>query len=165
MGLSVTYGLVQAHGGDIFYETRTGKGTTFTISLPTSRKSESIKILIVDDDPTIRKMLIDVLTLRQQKTYLIEEASNGIEASIKLGTYRPDLLILDLFMPEMDGLEVCRIIKNEPELCDMKVIISTGYPDHGKLDEMARMGFTNVVSKPFDLPEFVKRVEQTLAEK
>ena len=47
----------------------------------------------------------------------------------------------------------------------MKVIISTGYPDHGKLDEMARMGFTNVVSKPFDLPEFVKRVEQTLAEK
>ena len=165
LGLSVTYGLVQAHGGDIFYETRTGKGTTFTISLPTSRKSESIKILIVDDDPTIRKMLIDVLTLRQQKTYLIEEASNGIEASIKLGTYRPDLLILDLFMPEMDGLEVCRIIKNEPELCDMKVIISTGYPDHGKLDEMARMGFTNVVSKPFDLPEFVKRVEQTLAEK
>jgi CheY-like chemotaxis protein len=66
-------------------------------------------------------------------------------------------------MPEMDGLEVCRIIKNEPELSNMQVIISTGYPDHTKLDEMAKMGFTNVISKPFDLMDFVKKVEDILA--
>jgi signal transduction histidine kinase/ActR/RegA family two-component response regulator len=164
LGLSVTYGLVQAHGGDIFFETRKGKGTTFTISMPTLRKHEAAKILIVDDDRTIREMLIEALTLDQQKSYLIEEATNGIEASIKLGTYRPDLLILDLFMPEMDGLEVCRIIKNEPELSNMKVIISTGYPDHAKLNEMAKLGFTNVIHKPFNLSEFVKKVERILAE-
>jgi len=163
LGLSVTYGLVQAHGGDISFETRKAKGTTFTISMPTLLKREAAKILIVDDDRTIREMLIEALTLHQRKSYLIEEASNGIEASIKLGTYRPDLLILDLFMPEMDGLEVCRIIRNEPELSDMKVIISTGYPDHAKLNEMARLGFTNVIFKPFDLPEFVKKVESILA--
>ena len=163
LGLSVTYGLVQTHGGDISFETRQGKGTTFTISMPTLLKSEVAKILIVDDDQTIREMLIEALTLDQQKSYLIEEASNGIEASIKLGTYRPDLLILDLFMPEMDGLEVCRIIRNEPELSDMKVIISTGYPDHVKLNEMARLGFTNVIYKPFNLPEFVTKVESILA--
>jgi DNA-binding NtrC family response regulator len=45
----------------------------------------------------------------------------------------------------------------------MKVIISTGYPDHAKLNEMARLGFTNVISKPFDLLEFVKKVESILA--
>jgi signal transduction histidine kinase len=163
LGLSVTYGLVQAHGGDISFETRKGKGTTFTISMPTLLKREVAKILIVDDDQTIRQMLIEALTLDQQKSYLIEEATNGIEASIKLGTYRPDLLILDLFMPEMDGLEVCRIIRNEPELSDMKVIISTGYPDHAKLDEMAKLGFTNVILKPFNLPEFVTKVESILA--
>ena len=163
LGLSVTYGLVQAHGGDISFETRQGKGTTFTISMPTLLKREAAKILIVDDDQTIREMLIEALTLDQQKSYLIEEATNGIEASIKLGTYRPDLLILDLFMPEMDGLEVCRIIRNEPELSDMKVIISTGYPDHAKLNEMARLGFTNVILKPFNLPEFVTKVERILA--
>ena len=66
-------------------------------------------------------------------------------------------------MPEMDGLEVCRIIKNEAELSDMKVIISTGYPRHPKLDEMAKMGFDNVIYKPFDLLEFVKKVETILA--
>ena len=163
LGLSVTYGLVQAHGGDISFETRKGKGTTFKISMPTLLKREVAKILIVDDDPTIRQMLIEALTMDQQKSYLIEEATNGIEASIKLGTYRPDLLILDLFMPEMDGLEVCRIIRNEPELSDMKVIISTGYPEHAKLNEMARLGFTNVILKPFNLPEFVTKVESILA--
>ena len=163
LGLSVTYGLVQAHGGDITFESHKGKGTTFTISLPTARKREAAKILIVDDDQTIREMLIEALTLNREQLYLIEEASNGIEASIKLGTYRPDLLILDIFMPEMDGLEVCRIIRNEPELSDMKVIISTGYPDHAKLAEMAGLGFTNVIYKPFDLLEFVKKVDSILA--
>lgn len=163
LGLSVTYGLVQAHGGDISFETRKGKGTTFTISMPTLLKREGAKILIVDDDQTIREMLIEALTLDQQKPYLIEEAANGIEASIKLGTYRPDLLILDIFMPEMDGLEVCRIIRNEPELSNMKVIVSTGYPDHAKLNEMANLGFTDVIFKPFNLPEFVKKVEHILA--
>jgi CheY-like chemotaxis protein len=162
LGLSVTYGLVQAHGGDITFDTRQGKGTTFTIALPTVRKGESAKILIVDDDQTIRAMLTEALTLIQSRTFLIEEASNGIEASIKLGTYRPDLLILDIFMPEMDGLEVCRIIKNEPELSNMKVLISTGYPEHTKLDFIAKLGFDNVIYKPFDLAEFVKRVEMIL---
>jgi signal transduction histidine kinase len=163
LGLSVTYGLVQAHGGDIFFKTRKGKGTTFTVSLPTLLKRKAIKILIVDDDAAIREMLIEALTLNRDRPYLIEEAANGIEATIKLGTYRPDLLILDLFMPEMDGLEVCRIIKNEVELSDMQVIVSTGYPDHTKLEEMAKLGFTNVISKPFDLMEFVKRVEDIMA--
>ncbi len=163
LGLSVTYGLVQAHAGDISFETQEGDGTTFTVLFPILLKREAIKILIVDDNQTIREMLIEALTLNRDQPYLIEEAANGIEATIKLGTYRPDLLVLDIFMPEMDGLEVCRIIKNEPELSDMQVIISTGYPEHPKLDEMAKMGFSNVICKPFDLLAFVKKVEAILA--
>ncbi len=163
LGLSVTYGLVQAHSGDITFDTQQATGTTFTISLPTLIKAETAKILIVDDDHTIRSMLTEALALKRHRPYLIEEATNGIEASIKLGTFRPHLLILDIFMPEMDGLEVCRIIKNEPELSDMKVLISTGYPDHTKLDTIAKLGFENVIYKPFDLAEFVQRVETILA--
>jgi signal transduction histidine kinase/ActR/RegA family two-component response regulator len=162
LGLSVTYSLVQAHGGEIFFDTQEGKGTTFTVSLPTILKREAAKILIVDDDHAIRKMLIEALSLDRKHPYLFEEAANGIEASIKLGTYRPDLLILDIFMPEMDGLEVCRTIKNEPELFDMKVIITTGYPDHTKLDEVSELGFKHVIYKPFDLLEFVKTVATIL---
>jgi CheY-like chemotaxis protein len=92
----------------------------------------------------------------------VDEASNGIEACIRLGTYHPDLLIVDIFMPEMDGLEVCRTIKAEPELSDMKVIVTTGFPDHPKLKEVMELGFTNIHYKPFDVSHFVEVVDNTL---
>jgi signal transduction histidine kinase len=163
LGLSVTYTLVKAHQGEVVFDTRAGQGTSFTVYLPTLLKREAARVLIVDDDSSIRKLLIEALTFDHQ--YLVEEASNGIEASIKLGTYRPDLLILDIFMPEMDGLEVCRSIRSEPKLSDMKVIITTGYPDHPKLDEVAELGFNHIFSKPFDLLDFVKDIETILAQK
>jgi len=163
LGLSVTYSLVKAHDGEIEFETGRDRGTSFNVYLPTLLKRQAAKILVVDDDDAIRQILIEALTMDRQ--YLVEEASNGIEASIKLGTYRPDLLILDIFMPEMDGLEVCRNIRSEPELSDLKVIITTGHPDHPKLDEVVKLGFTNILSKPFDLINFVKDIEMILGER
>jgi len=160
LGLSVTYSLVKANDGVIDFETSRGRGTSFNVYLPTLLKRRAAKILVVDDDDAIRQILIEALTMDRQ--YLVEEASNGIEASIKLGTYRPDLLILDIFMPEMDGLEVCRNICSEPELSNLKVIITTGHPDHPKIDEVVKLGFTNILSKPFDLLNLVKDVETIL---
>ena len=163
LGLSVSYSLVKSHEGEIIFDSRPGAGTSFTIYLPSVLKGQASKILVVDDDNAIRQMLIEALTMDHQ--YLVEEASNGIEASIKLGTYRPDLLILDIFMPEMDGLELCRIISSEPELSEMKVIVTTGYPEHPKLDEIIALGYTNIFSKPFDLLNFVQAVGKILGEK
>ena len=160
LGLSVTYSLVKANDGVIDFETSRDRGTSFNVYLPTLLKRRAAKILVVDDDDAIRQILIEALTMDRQ--YLVEEASNGIEASIKLGTYRPDLLILDIFMPEMDGLEVCRNICSEPELSNLKVIITTGHPDHPKLDEVVKLGFTNILSKPFDLLNLVKDIETIL---
>lgn len=162
LGLSVSYSLVKAHEGEIFFETTPGQGTAFTVHLPSVLKGQAPKILVVDDDNAIRQMLIEALTM--DRLYLVEEAANGIEASIKLGTYRPDLLILDIFMPEMDGLEVCRTISNEPELSEMKVIITTGYPEHPKLDEVVALGYTNIFSKPFDLLNFIEAIDKILGD-
>ena len=162
LGLSVSYSLVKAHKGEIVFDTTPGEGTTFTVYLPSGLIGQAPKVLVVDDDNGIRQMLIEALTMNHQ--YLVEEASNGIEASIKLGTYRPDLLVLDIFMPEMDGLEVCRIISSEPELADMRVIITTGYPQHPKLDEVVALGYTNIFSKPFDLLNFIQAIEKILSD-
>jgi signal transduction histidine kinase/ActR/RegA family two-component response regulator len=162
LGLSVSYSLVKAHEGEIFFETTPGEGTTFTVQLPSVLRGQAPKILVVDDDNAIRQMLIEALTM--DRLYLVEEAANGIEASIKLGTYRPDLLILDIFMPEMDGLEVCRTISNEPELSEMKVIITTGYPEHPKLDEVVALGYTYIFPKPFDLLNFIEAIDKILGE-
>ncbi|MCU0561035.1 MAG: ATP-binding protein [Desulfobacterales bacterium] len=163
LGLSVSYGIVKAHGGEIFFETQPGEGTTFTILLPTLLKRHAAKILVVDDDRMVRQVMVEALSL--SRCYLVEEAANGIEASIRLGTYRPDLLILDVFMPEMDGLEVCRSIRTEPELAGMNVIITTGYPGHPKLDELADLGFTHVLAKPFNIPELLHTVSTLLGDR
>ncbi|MCK4790856.1 MAG: response regulator [Desulfobacteraceae bacterium] len=160
LGLSITHNLVKAHDGEITFRSKKGKGTTFTVSFPTMLEEKRPRILVVDDDKRIRDIMTEVLTT--DRPYLLDEASNGVEACIKLGTYRPDLLILDIFMPKMDGLEVCRTIKREPELSGTKVIITTGFPDHPKLKEVAKLGFANIYSKPVKLQDFLKAVDSIL---
>ena len=128
LGLSVTYSLVKAHDGKIDFETSRDRGTSFNVYLPTLLKNRAAKILVVDDDDAIRELLIEALTMDQK--YLVKEASNGTEALIKLGTYRPDLLILDIFMPEMDGLTLLdQMLAQEPEI---RIIMMTG---HGGVEE------------------------------
>jgi PAS domain S-box-containing protein len=159
LGLSVTYNLVQVHDGKIGFRSEKGKGTTFTVLFPT-RSKKPAKILVVDDDKTIRSTLAHALT--RSSPYEVEKASNGIDALIKLATYRPDLLILDILMPEMDGAEVCRSIRKEPKLAGMKVLIITGYPSEPKLKDVVQMGFSNIMVKPFDLQTFVDKVDDIL---
>ncbi len=118
------------------------------------------RILVVDDDKMFREMLVNVLSLSAK--YFVEEAANGIEATVRLGTHRPDLLVLDIFMPEMDGLELCRIIKNDPELACLQVIVITGFPEHPNVKQLSEMGFTNIFNKPFELSLFIQTVDRLL---
>ena len=161
LGLSITYNLVKAHEGEIHFKSQKGKRTTFKVFFPTILKEKAAKILVVDDDKSIRDLLADALT--RDQTYHIEEAVNGVEACVKLGTYRPDLLILDILMPEMDGLEVCRTIEREPELSGMKVILLTGFPSDPRVKKVAEMGFTNIYAKPVKLGDLVKEVGSVLS--
>ena len=160
LGLSVTYNLVKAHHGDIYFQTKSGKGTTFTVVLPTVPASRPTKIMVVDDDSDFRGMIIRLLN--RSANCVIEDFANGAEALIRMGSHPPDLLILDMFMPEMDGLGVCRAIKNELGLDMMKVIIITGFPDHPNLYEAARMGFSQILTKPLVIEEFIHTVKENL---
>jgi len=162
LGLSVSYSLLKAHDGDITFESQSGSGTTFSIYFPTVDHGRKAKILVVDDDPAIRRLLTRAFSV--QRAYLVDQAANGVEACIKLGTYHPALLILDVFMPDMDGVEVCRAITNDPELADVKVIVTTGFPEHPKLAEVSRLGFGNIIGKPFKMPEFIKFVDNILTQ-
>jgi CheY-like chemotaxis protein len=92
------------------------------------------------------------------RDFVLEEAGTGVEACVMLGTYRPDLLLLDLFMPEMDGLEVVRTIKKNPELSGIKVVLLTGYPDDVRVRQAVELGVLGVLGKPFDLEELVAMV-------
>ncbi len=161
LGLSVTYSLVKAHEGEITCHSEEGRGTKFIVTLPLSPGKKPLKILIADDDSGLQKLLYQALS--KAGNYRIEKAFNGIQALIKLGTYLPDLLILDLFMPQMNGLDVCRTIIKEKKLSKMKVMIITGLPNSNELAEIKKIGFMNVYTKPFNISRFVKAVEEILA--
>jgi PAS domain S-box-containing protein len=160
LGLSVTYNLVKAHQGDIYFSTRTGQGTSFSVVLPTRVNRRPKKIMVVDDDQTFRLMLTEGLTRRTDS--IVEGYANGAEALIRLGSNPPDLLILDMFMPQIDGLGVCRAIKNELGLQLTQVIIVTGFPAHPNLTEASRMGFSKIFIKPLTLEEFIGSVKESL---
>jgi signal transduction histidine kinase/ActR/RegA family two-component response regulator len=163
LGLSVTYNLVKAHKGDIFFKTRAGEGTRFSVVLPTDLKRKRYKVMVVDDDADFRKLIMRAVT--RVVNCVVEDFSNGAEALIRMGSHPPDLLILDMFMPEMDGLGVCRAIKNELGLEQMKIIIVTGFPDHPNLYAAARMGFNQILTKPLTVEYFNKMVREALDEK
>jgi len=162
LGLSVSYSLVKAHDGEIRFDSRTGHGTTFRLYFPTIDTGRRAKILVVDDDPSIRRLLNRALTRR--RSYLVEEAVNGIEACIKLGTYRPEVLVLDVFMPDMDGVEVCRAIRKDAELAALHVIVTTGHPQAPKLGEVRQLGFNNILAKPFDIADFMELIDGILTD-
>ena len=162
LGLSITYNLVNAHNGEITFETTKGKGTTFKISLPLNPKKKLPKILIVDDEKPIRDALKNLFDT--ERHYQVEEAANGTEACVKLGTFRPTSLSSILQMPELDGLEVCTVIKKEPDLAKMKVILLTGFPEHPKAKQVAAIGFTNIYAKPYCSDVLMRVVDQLLKE-
>lgn len=100
-------------------------------STPDTGSGKLPAILVVEDD-------IDLLKILQKKLrdaypdIQIEVANNGVSALIKLGQIRPDLLILDIVMPEMDGLEVIRRIKLDPDLAGIKIIAISGHAEKEK---------------------------------
>ncbi|MEW6586996.1 MAG: ATP-binding protein [Nitrospirota bacterium] len=160
LGLSVCSNIVKAHHGTIEVRSREGKGSVFRVFLPVSAKREPVRILVVDDDEILRKSMVGILEANED--YLVQEASNGAEAFLLMGHRLPDLLILDILMPDMDGVEVCRLLKEREELSKIKVIVVTGLPDSPKGKRVAGMGFKNIMSKPFKPMNFISTVTTTL---
>ncbi len=156
LGLAVTRNIIERHHGTITVATRENQGTVFTLSFPAIRPVEHKKILIVDDDPKSRKILRAFL--EGNPIYKIREAQSGTEACILLGSERPDILFLDLMMPDMNGLEVCRVIKRESTLADIRVIIVTGNIGSPLIKEIRELGYSEVMAKPVRKAELEKQL-------
>ena len=161
LGLSIVSNIVKEHSGEITVRSRPGEGAVFTVTLPIRTAVPQTKILVADDDAAMRKIMSRILG--RNRLYNLRTASNGMEACLKLSTYRPRLLLLDINMPEMDGREVCAWIQTEPSLSSMRVIIVTGHPDSPKLDEIRALGFAHVLAKPFTPVELEELVRTVLA--
>ena len=116
-------------------------------------------ILIVDDDPAVRKVLSKSFFNLKYRT---EVAEDGFEAGIKLMQFKPDLIILDLMMPEMDGFEVCRKIKTDPAISHIKILVLTGYGTEENRERVIKAGADDFLVKPVEIDVLVRHIGELL---
>jgi CheY-like chemotaxis protein len=112
-------------------------------------------VLVVDDEQAIREFLDDILT---GEGYQVSTASNGQEALTHLATAQPDLVLLDIMMPVLDGREVLRRMRADPTLSRVAVLVMSAAADPGPLAG----GFDSFLPKPFDLDRLLSAIEELL---
>jgi signal transduction histidine kinase len=112
-------------------------------------------VLIVDDEPTARETLIAIL---EAEGYELHQAKDGIQALQMLKQIQPDLILLDVMMPAMDGFEVCRRIRATPALAEVPIILLTALDDRASLLKGIESGADDFLSKPPDRRELIARV-------
>lgn len=118
---------------------------------------DKLTVLMVDDDPKIRKLVSANLGRRN---YIVREASNGDQAIAYLEQTVPDLIILDLVMPEINGIDVCRWIRDEK--MNVPVIVLSAYGEEELKVEALDAGADDYITKPFGSEEFLARVRAVM---
>ncbi|HSK88094.1 MAG TPA: response regulator [Anaerolineales bacterium] len=116
-------------------------------------------ILIVDDDPTARETLVAML---EGESYDLQLAKDGFQALRMLAQLQPDLILLDVMMPGMDGFEVCRRIRSTPQIAEVPIIILTALDDRDSLLKGIESGADDFLTKPADRRELMARVRTIL---
>lgn len=118
-----------------------------------------MQVLVVDDEVSIRELLSFNL---KKNAYDVLEAADGRQALKMVQEEKPDLLLLDLMLPEMDGLEVCRRLKEHPATADIPVIMLTARDE--EIDKVLglELGADDYVTKPFSMRELLSRIKAVL---
>lgn len=125
----------------------------------TAYKKEESVILVVEDSKVNIKILKDIL---KSQNYEIHTAKNGIQALAIVKKEPPDLILLDIVMPNMDGITVCELLKNSPTTKDIPVIFLTSRDNENDIVKGFEVGAVDYVTKPFNHLELLARVHTHL---
>jgi two-component system, cell cycle response regulator DivK len=120
------------------------------------------KVLVVEDDQDNREMVIKVL---KHNGYQPIEAVDGQEAVERAKAEQPDLILLDLYIPKIDGYEVTRRLKRDQDLHHIPIIALTAHAMKGDREEALAAGFDGYITKPINVREFPRQIEHFLRQK
>ncbi len=149
LGLSIVKTIVEKHGGEIGVESKINEGSTFTIKFPVKRIEElkEFKILIVDDSKSTLHLLKSKISNYNPK-YSVSLAKDGFETAELLNNFNPDLVLLDINIPGIDGFEVCRKIKSDKRTSRTNVVIMTGLEEEDLEGRAYEAGASEFLRKP-----------------
>src|SRR4030042_1561344 len=126
------------------------------------KKTAQARILLVDDEADI----VSTIEFRLKSCeFDVTTAGNGKEALEKATKEKPDLILLDINMPVMDGHEMLGRLRSRPDLKDTPVIMLTAYSDRRDVSKAADLGISDYVTKPFDFPELMEKITAALEDK
>jgi len=129
--------------------------------IPAELGPSTVKILVVDDEQAVTKLIVRAIQM-QHSDYEIVEAHDGFHAGTLIATLRPDVVILDLRMPGMDGYEVCRMIKGQDTTKHAEVIAITSFPSPESEERILACGARVCLAKPLDLDLLLAEVARSL---
>ncbi|HJQ25798.1 MAG TPA: GAF domain-containing protein [Blastocatellia bacterium] len=170
LGLAVSYSIIERHGGEIDVRSIPGRGTTFTVALPSSRSAGDVinitdsmmtktaRVLVVDDDDRVRDVLVGMLKLAG---HAADFATNGREALGRLERESFDLVFTDLSMPDVDGWALAEEIRRRwPQL---KIVMVTGYAVQAESDRRRYQLVNDIISKPIRFDDINATLSHVLA--
>ncbi|MHC4584712.1 MAG: response regulator [Planctomycetota bacterium] len=118
------------------------------------------KILIVDDDVEIVELLEDVL--ERDGRFEVKTASSGYEAGMATEKFRPELILLDYMLPDVNGNIVCQAIRRNPEFENIKIIIISGVVKQDEISQLLKSGAEDFIRKPFNITELTDKINVVL---
>jgi len=180
LGLSITQRLVELMGGHIGFDSKPGQGSLFWFTLPlveveapqvevpqaqiVSASTRDVQRFLVVDDHPINRLLVRQILKNNWKSCEIVEAENGLKALDALRQHSFDVILMDMVMPEMDGIEATRALRSDADasLRDIPVLGLTANVNPQDLERFSAAGVNAVVLKPFDAAKVCAQVEDML---
>jgi excisionase family DNA binding protein len=118
------------------------------------------KILVVDDDLELVELITDVLD--KDGRFEVRSVNNGFDAGMMVKEYHPDLLVLDVMLPDINGKEVCQRVRSDSTMDDVKIICISGMVEQDKIEDLRASGADDFLQKPFEVEQLVDRICQLL---
>ncbi len=118
------------------------------------------KILVVDDDEDLVELIVDAL--ERDGRFEVQSVNNGFRAGMLIKEFRPDLIVLDVMLPDINGKEVCTLVRSQKAMDDVRIICISGMVEADKVQELRDAGANDFMQKPFDVDNLITRVCQLL---
>ena len=172
LGLAICKEFVELHGGEIWAEAPPEGGCAFVFTLPLAQQAqralpasspaqEQPRVLVIEDEPEVAAQLVEALRAR----YRVELARDGQEGLAKARALHPDLVVMDVFLPKLDGLDCAVALKSSSDTADIPVILLSAHQGVVEKVRALNLGAVDYVTKPFQALELLARTERALQQR